>query len=122
MEPGPEGSPILLAERRTLSFPDRKIVIGSTPLREETSNVLRSYASSDQRVYEVPCPACGAFTELVWQDIQWEPGRPETAAFRCPSCRVLVSESAKPGMVGAGRWRATRPDVQGMLASGSMRW
>ena len=37
-----EGSPILLAEKRTLSFADRKIVIGSTPTFEETSHVLRA--------------------------------------------------------------------------------
>ena len=56
MEIGPEGSPIRLAERRTLSYPDRKIVIGSTPLLADTSNVLRSYAASDQRVYNVHAP------------------------------------------------------------------
>src|SRR5262249_50648386 len=75
MDPGPGGSPILLAERRTLSFADRKIVLGSTPLKEETSNVLRSYAASDQRVVEVPCPECKAFTEILWQHIEWEPER-----------------------------------------------
>ena len=42
MEASSEGSPILLAERRTLSFPDRKIVLGSTPVHEETSHVLRA--------------------------------------------------------------------------------
>src|SRR5262249_35015419 len=66
MEVGADGSPILLAERRTLSFADRKIVLGSTPLHEETSHVLRAYAQSDQRVYEIPCPRCEAFTELLW--------------------------------------------------------
>jgi phage terminase large subunit GpA-like protein len=113
MDAGPEGSPIALAERRTLSFPDRKIVLGSTPLREDTSNVLRAYAASDQRVFEVPCPDCGGFVELLWSMIEWEPEDPDTAAFRCPSCRALVTESAKPGMVESGRWRATRPDVVG---------
>lgn len=113
MELTAEGSPILLAERRTLSFADRKIVLGSTPLHEETSHVLRAYAQSDQRVYEVPCPGCGAFTELLWAHVEWEPSRPETAAFRCPGCQLLVAETAKPAMVAAGRWRATRPDVVG---------
>jgi phage terminase large subunit GpA-like protein len=42
-----EGNPLRLAEKRTLSFPNRKIIIGSTPLLEETSHVLRSYAASD---------------------------------------------------------------------------
>ncbi len=110
---GPEGSPILLAERRTLSFADRKIVIGSTPLDEETSNVLRAYGQSDQRVFEVPCPACGAHTEILWQHIEWQDGRPETASFRCPHCQALVPETQKPAMVEAGRWRATQPAVLG---------
>ena len=47
MEIGAEGNPLRLAERRTLSFANRKIVIGSTPLFEDTSAVLRSYAQSD---------------------------------------------------------------------------
>jgi phage terminase large subunit GpA-like protein len=113
MDVGAEGSPILLAERRTLSFADRKIVLGSTPLYEDTSHVLRAYAQSDGRIYEVPCPACGAFAEILWPAIEWEPGRPETAAWRCRGCSALIPESQKPAMVAAGRWRPTRPEVKG---------
>jgi len=113
MPVGPEGAPILLAERRTLSFADRKIVLGSTPLHEETSNVLRSYAASDQRIFEVPCPACQAFTEILWEHIEWEPNAPETAAFRCPGCQALIPERQKPAMVDGGRWRALAPATVG---------
>lgn len=113
MEAGAEGSPITLAERRTLSFANRKIILGSTPTLEETSNVLRAYARSDCRVYECPCPECGAFTEIMWSHIEWEPDRPETAAFRCPHCASLIAERHKAAMVEAGQWRATRPDVKG---------
>lgn len=113
MEPGAEGSPLALAEKRTLAFPDRKIVIGSTPLDRETSNVLRSFESSDRRIFEVPCPSCGAFTFIRWTHIEWETGRPETAAFRCPHCEDLVHERHKVDMVRRGRWRATAPDVRG---------
>ena len=108
-----EGSPIDLATKRTLTFADRKIVLGSTPLDEETSHVCKAYAASDMRVFEVPCPACGAFTEIKWQHIEWQAGEPDTAAFRCPHCNALVDESHKPGMVAAGRWRATAPEVRG---------
>ncbi|MEF2559080.1 phage terminase large subunit family protein [Aurantimonas sp. C2-5-R2] len=113
MEAGAEGSPITLAERRTLSFANRKIILGSTPIMEETSNVLRSYARSDMRIFEVPCPECGAFGELQWSHIEWQPGEPETAAFRCPHCEALVQERHKAGMVENGRWRATAPHVVG---------
>ena len=113
MEATAEGDPIKLAERRTLSFPDRKIVVGSTPTFQDTSAVLRLYRQSDMRVFEVPCPECGAFTEIVWRHIEWGPDRPETAAFRCPHCEVLVEERHKGAMVAGGRWTATAADVEG---------
>lgn len=108
-----EGSPIDLAIKRTLTFPDRKIIMGSTPTNYETGHVLRAYESSDRRVYECPCPECGGLTEIMWRHIEWESGKPETAAFRCPHCEALIPERFKAQMVSAGAWRATRPDVRG---------
>ena len=108
-----EGDPVLLAERRTLSFPDRKIIIGSTPTFEATSVVLRKYGESDRRIYEVPCPRCGQFTEILWSMIRWPESSPEKAAFVCPHCDRTVEERHKADMVDAGRWRATAPEVQG---------
>lgn len=111
MEPGEQGSPIVLAEKRTLSFPDRKIVMGSTPVYAETSNIIRAYGRSDQRIYEVPCPECGDFHEIAWRDIQWPEGEPGKAHWCCPSCGSAVEERQKNSMVAAGRWRATAPHV-----------
>ena len=108
-----EGDPIALAERRTMTHADRKIVIGGTPIDEATSHVLRSYLESDRRVFEVPCPACGSFTEILWRHIEWQPDKPETAAFRCPNCKTLVGEQHKAQMVSAGRWHALAPGVTG---------
>lgn len=116
MEVTSEGSPILLAEKRTLSFPDRKIVMGSTPVLEETSHVLRAYAQSDMRVFEVPCPECDEWSEVRWESIRWDEGKPETAKWCCPSCGTLIDERHKPDMVRRGGdrgWRATRPEVKG---------
>jgi len=109
MEAGAEGSPILLAERRTLSFANRKIVMGSTPIHEETSNVLRAYAASDQRVFEIPCPHCGARFELLWRHIAWPDGAPERAYAACPANGCVIEERSKAAMVEAGAWRATAP-------------
>jgi phage terminase large subunit GpA-like protein len=108
-----EGNPLRLAEKRTLSFPNRKIIIGSTPLLEETSHVLRSYVASDGRIYECPCPECGTFAEITWSAIEWELDKPETAAWRCPHCGSLVPEKAKFSMVSRGQWRKTRPEILG---------
>ena len=49
----------------------------------------------------------------MWRHIEWEPDRPDTAAFRCPHCETLIDESHKPAMVEAGTWRATHPEVTG---------
>lgn len=108
-----EGSPVVLAERRTMSFANRKIVMGSTPTEEVTSHVLRSYAVSDQRVFEVPCPKCGERTEILWSHIEWQPDQPHTAAFRCPHCQDLIPERHKAAMMNKGEWRATRPEIVG---------
>lgn len=113
MEPTAEGNPIVLAERRTLSFANRKIILGSTPTLDETSNVLRAYADSDMRIFEVPCPECGTYQEIQWRHIEWQPDKPETAAYRCPHCAALVDEKHKAAMVEKGEWRATRPEVRG---------
>ncbi|MFG1290629.1 phage terminase large subunit family protein [Xanthobacter versatilis] len=112
-EPTQEGDALDLAMRRTQTFSNRKIVAGSTPTRASTSRITRLYAQSDRRVYECPCPSCGAFHELRWGDITWAPEHPETAAWACPSCGVLATEDDKPGMVVAGRWRPTAPHVVG---------
>ena len=110
----PEGDVVALAINRTRTFPDRRIVVGSTPLLTETSTVLRLYAESDQRVWELPCPHCSTFFELTWERVQWEPDRPETAHVVCPSCGSILTETDdKPEMVENGRWRATKPDVVG---------
>jgi phage terminase large subunit GpA-like protein len=112
MEVGAEGDPIKLAERRTLSFANRKLVCGSTPIFSDTSAILRLYAESDGRVFEIPCPECGGFTEILWQHIEWPEGDPSSAKFCCPHCKAPIEERHKQRMVAAGQWRVTRPEVR----------
>jgi len=113
MEAGTEGSPIVLAERRTLSFPNRRIILGGTPVDAETSNVARSYEASDRRVFEIRCPHCGGFFELLWPHLSWPQGEPAKAVAHCPECGAEIEERAKNAAVEGGRWRATRPEVEG---------
>lgn len=112
IEVSAEGDPITLAERRTMSFANRKIICGSTPLDEATSHVSRLYGQSDQRIWEMPCPSCKAFAELAWPAIEWPVGEPARAAWRCPKCLDLIPERHKPRMLLRGRWRALRPEVK----------
>jgi phage terminase large subunit GpA-like protein len=108
-----EGDPHLLAERRSMSFGNRKLIRGSTPTTSTGSFIAAEYERSDKRIFEVPCPSCGDFHEITWAAIRWPEDRPEEAAWCCPSCGVLHGEERKPAMVAAGRWRATAPHVRG---------
>ncbi len=96
IEASAEGDAITLAERRTLSFANRKIIAGGTPLDESTSAITRLYRQSDQRVFELPCPSCGTFARSN--------GRRSNGRPVIPSKR---RGAAPPAM----RWsaRATRP-------------
>jgi phage terminase large subunit GpA-like protein len=116
MEVTAEGDPISIAIGRTFAHGDRKIVVGSTPTEEGISFVERQYEESDQRVFEVSCPSCGAFFEIIWEEhIKWpqdETGyRFDEAYAECPHCQNHIQERDKPAMVHAGRWRATKPEV-----------
>jgi phage terminase large subunit GpA-like protein len=53
-----EGDPLKLAERRTLTYRNRKLVCGSSPKDDATSLISKLYAESDQRVFEIACPHC----------------------------------------------------------------
>lgn len=107
-----EGDPIELATMRTLTFRDRKIIAGSTPVFDY-GPATRLYDQSDKRIYEVPCPECGDHSEIRWADIRWPEGDPDSAQWCCPNCGSFVEERHKPAMVAAGRWRATAPGVTG---------
>ena len=111
--PTEEGDAFKLAIQRTLTYNNRKIVAGSTPVHAETSPIIAAYEQSDKRVYECACPHCGSFFEILWQCITWPSGEPEKAVCNCPHCKQPIAEKYKPQMVANGVWRATKPEVQG---------
>jgi hypothetical protein len=55
---GKEGDQIALGTKRSETFWNRKIVLGSTPTLKGTSRIEKSCADSDQRHFFVPCPQC----------------------------------------------------------------
>jgi phage terminase large subunit GpA-like protein len=101
-----EGDPLTLAVRRTSNFPRRKIFYASSPTIESLSRINQLYTKSDQRRYFVPCPHCAQMQPLVWENLQWLPGQPETARYRCEHCSALIEEYHKEEMLAKGEWRA----------------
>ncbi|MCV5491374.1 phage terminase large subunit family protein, partial [Escherichia coli] len=83
-----------LGTKRSETFWNRKIVLGSTPTVKGVSRIEKAWLESDQRRYFVPCPHCGEYQVLEWGSkstpygIKWEKdsegnGLPETAYYLC---------------------------------------
>ncbi len=106
---GGEGDPVALAEARSRSFHNRKLLATSTPTIEGRSRIADLYEESDQRVYLVPCPECGHEQPLKWEFVIYEKDDPETTRYACAGCGVLLEETAKAHMLSRGRWHARNP-------------
>lgn len=105
-----EGDPVSLAVQRTVTYRGRrKIYLCSTPKLKGYSRIEAAYLESDQRRFELPCPACGRFATLEWGQIQWPERRRDLAYRVCPheDCGGIAEERDKPGMLARGRWVAT---------------
>ena len=111
-----EGDAIQLAEARTRTFARRKIFIVSTPTISGASSIEREYEQSDQRRYFVPCPHCSHRQWLRFEQLRWDKGQPETAAYVCESCDAPIPEHHKTWMLEHGEWRALAPENGGKTA------
>ena len=111
-----EGDAISLAEARTRTFARRKILIVSTPTIAGASAVEREFEASDQRRYFVPCPHCDHRQWLRFEQLRWERGQPETAAYICESCSQPIAEHHKTWMLDNGQWQACAPEQAGRTA------
>lgn len=116
---GNEGDQIALGIKRTESFWNRKIVLGSTPTVKGISRIEKAWSQSDQRRYHVPCPHCGEAQVLRWANLSWNKDKnekgetirhhPDTAHFVCEHNGCIIEEHDKPGMIDAGQWVAEQP-------------
>jgi phage terminase large subunit GpA-like protein len=106
---GTEGDPVDLARKRTTTFWNRKILLTSTPTVAGLSRIEAAFEATDKRRFFVPCLACGEFQTLVWSQILWDPGKPDTARYKCAHCPSRWGDAARWRAVRNGKWRATAP-------------
>lgn len=100
---GTEGDPVNLAKKRTTTFHGSKIVLVSTPTVKGSSRIEMAYEESFKGKYHVPCPHCGEFQTLKWEQVQWEDDK--QAYYVCEENGCVIEEQAKIKMVLAGEWR-----------------
>lgn len=108
-----EGHSIDLAQKRTNTYYDRKIIKVSTPTIKGHSVIEAEYELSDKRKYFVPCPKCSFYQTLNFESLKWEQREDgshdlDSVRYACIECGSLWSEVEKNAAVAKGEWRATR--------------
>jgi len=117
---GTEGDQIKLGEKRTETFWNRKIGIGSTPTEKDFSRIEKAFERSSKGHFMLRCPECGGEHIRLFRQpedpivirerkipvshLHWEDGKPETAAWVCPDCGSLIDHSNHRRMMQAGYW------------------
>jgi phage terminase large subunit GpA-like protein len=102
---GADGDPIKQGFQRAQNFWNRKKILASTPTLEGFSHIEDWFRRSDQRHFEVPCHACGAFQALEWEQVRWTRGDPATARYHCPECDAAWDQRQVQLAVRHGHWR-----------------
>jgi phage terminase large subunit GpA-like protein len=113
-EVGTEGDAVALGTKRSETFHDRRIILGSTPTIKHESRIERAFLGSDMRRFHVPCPSCGHFQTLRWQNLKWDKTPagahlPDSVYYECEKSGCIIGEEHKPAMIEAGKWIAEKP-------------
>ena len=116
-----EGDRVQMARDRTKGFDRRMvtIVIEGKPTIEGECRITEAYERSNQQTFQVPCPICGEYQELVEggpdkpYGLKWSKGpggksEPTTARhsayYRCIHCEGDIAEQNKVLMLRRGVW------------------
>lgn len=102
---GEEGDPLDLAEKRTTTFYNRKIIKVSTPTIKGVSRIEKEFEASTKEYYHLPCPGCGEYQPLTWNQIDFE-----TNNHRCSTCGFLFDEFQWKDQ--QGKWVALQPEAE----------
>lgn len=110
-----EADPIKLAKERTKTFHNKKIYITSTPTIK-TGHIWKAKENADiEKHFFVPCPHCGEYIELKFQNIHFPDDerlsyadRAELATYVCQECGCVITDNDKHNMLRLGEWRVVR--------------
>jgi len=108
---GREADPLKLARERQRTYWNRKTVIASTPTTPE-GYITREYEKSDKRQFYVPCPHCGHYQTLIFNQLKFpkdvrDPMHiklEQLAWYECGRCKSKILDKHKHEMLISGRW------------------
>ena len=115
-EAGKEADPVSLAIQRTKTYWNRKILLVSTPTTPD-GQIHRHAMRGDMRRWFVPCPKCCAMQALIWAQVKWRDGKPQTAHYECAECGKAWSDVQRKAAISAGECRSTQTAPEPGVAS-----
>ena len=98
---GGEGDPYVLAKNRTANFPNRKIIVASTPVDEK--GISLHYLDSTRERWTHECPSCATYSPFSWKRLKLD-----TLKMACPDCGN--EHSKREWLQAPGKWIAEDPD------------
>jgi len=115
-----QGDPVELAIARTDAFPNRKIVLTSTPTVKGKSRIEAAYQDSTQERWCHSCPSCGEWSQFSWRRLKFE-----TLEMQCPHCKSYHTRAVWER--GGGQWVKNNPghETRGFHVNGldsQMTW
>lgn len=117
-----EGDPWKLAQKRTATFFQKKIIEVSTPRNKHTSRIHTSFLNGSQEYYNVPCPHCNELQTIEWSRIKGVDAQGNAVekfkgavkiCLVCEHCGMFIDERHKTWMLAeenGARWIARNPD------------
>lgn len=116
---GTEGDPWKLAEARTTTFFNAKMVDVSTPTIKGASAIEKSYNEGTQETWQHECPCCGEYHEIDFNDIKYDfetikKGREKDYIITdihwvCPDCGYMAPEEEMRKQ--PAKWVAAYPEA-----------
>ena len=104
---GGEGDPLKLAEKRTTTFWNKKLVYVSTPTIEGVSRIEKEFKNSTMEEWALKCPECGEYQILIFTPLLDF----ETLEMSCEHCGTMHSE--KKWKSQHGKWLVTNTEYKG---------
>ncbi|WP_319413926.1 terminase gpA endonuclease subunit [uncultured Cohaesibacter sp.] len=105
------GDPEEQADDRSRAYEFRKILKVSTPLLWPGCKITRNYRAGSQEVWEVPCPHCGEYQALEWENFKAniDEENPDQSHFTCVHCGCEIHDYHRPKIMPLGRFVARNP-------------
>ncbi len=102
------GDPVEQAIARTTAYDDnKKIVWISTPGIKGACRITKQYEASDKRLRYLPCPHCGCYQVLRFENMRGNEKAPWNAHFVCVANGCVIEEVHKGWMRARGVWLKT---------------